>query len=571
MRKRYFIYILAVVVAFSYIIAAPSSVYARMGMPDVNVAGLNDDGSTLAEEKAQQERAKKKAEAEAPAPISAQNKNTPANQNAPKQPNALANFQNNPNIPKDPGQQNIGMLNRDKDNSPVDLRDQAGMNQNYTEPSKEQIQQAVAVCIDTLKEDGVDENKAKTACASPVGRQYAFCLVNVEEGKLGTISKDDCFQTMRQEAIVFQDDSNNAKNQDGLLSSIWNDIKSLASSAKDSLVEWWDSPNKLEKILDTIKEHPIETAIDVGLLVASVVATMSGVGAPVGVALAGSLVGRQAAKYAIKELAIKAAERIGNPLNLLKVIRSAGIGGTVQAVKESARSLFQGGAKFVTDYITGSKARAKVIDTLGKERYGKEWVKGSPLEDMIKLDEQVAIENLEKYGVAELPKDAAKIWSGELKSRAGKRALDSYFSHYKWTYRGMKAGTFGLTGIAPIAEYAINNNQIASQARIEDANYDMNAPVDEKMEEIKSKRATKANIIREAYKEHVSNNYGEVQQEVVKNLNVAKTHQNPTNAINKTFEERYGFNYYSEIGTISEIQAKAEGRESAEKNKPEIK
>lgn len=213
MRKEHLTYILiATLVMISSIFIAPTAVYARMGMPDVGTVGLSEDGSTYRERRAAQERENKKSQAEAPAPISAQDPNQ--NQRAsggtvspaPRS-NAITDFQNNPNIPKDPGQQHVGMLDNDKSGDPVNLKNRSEADSEYTEPSKEEIQKAQIKCIETLKENGTEENKAKTVCASSVSRSYAFCLANVGTGLLENYTAEDCLQTMQDDAILQQQDS----------------------------------------------------------------------------------------------------------------------------------------------------------------------------------------------------------------------------------------------------------------------------------------------------------------------------------------------------------------------------
>lgn len=101
MRKEHLTYILiAALVIISSIFVAPTAVYARMGMPDLNVAGVSDDGSTYREERAKQERENKKARAnvEESVPSSVRNNvaQSPSQTQTESRQNDVSNFQNDP-------------------------------------------------------------------------------------------------------------------------------------------------------------------------------------------------------------------------------------------------------------------------------------------------------------------------------------------------------------------------------------------------------------------------------------------------------------------------------------------
>lgn len=588
MRKEHLTYILiATLVMISSIFVAPTAVYARMGMPDVGTAGLSVDGSTSREERAKQERENKKAQAEAPAPISAQNSNQ--NQRAsegtasPTTPrsNAVTDFQNNPNIPKDPGQQHIGMLDNDKNGDPVNLKNRAEADSEYTEPSKEEIQEAQIKCIETLKENGTEENKAKTVCASSVSRSYAFCLANIGTGLLENYTAEDCLQTMQDDAILQQQDPIKDQKPNGIFDamkqmfgSLVDDAASLASSAGEKLLDWWNDPEKFSKlgtaILNHIIEHPFETAFDVAMIIVAVAGAIPSGGGSV-IAAAGAIAGRKALTIAAKEAALGVAETLSKKgVSAILMSGLKGIASPWMHPQQTARFL----TKAITDYVTGVQKRVDLVNAVGKARFGGKWKDGAEsLRDIKEMStKEIAVDELTKDGWKAIEpatqkfsmKEVSRITDKELLDPVIKKAYESYNNRYKWTGRALRVG-MGLDGATDFL--GLQSPEITTEARENDANYNTDVSPEEKINEYKMKR-TKADIIHQAYMEHLKENKISIGQEY------ASSHPGERNMMNKTneaFKEKYGFSYFGEQQEITSLSQKGHAKEEAEKNKPKFK
>lgn len=584
MRKEHLTYILvATLVMISSIFVTPTAVYARMGMPDLNVAGVSDDGSTYREERAKQERENKKAQAEAPAPISAQDSNQnqrvsgeTASPTTPRS-NAITDFQNNPNIPKDPGQQHVGMLDNDKSGDPVNLKNQSEVDSEYTEPSKEEIQKAQIKCIETLKENGTEENKAKTVCASSVSRSYAFCLANIGTGLLENYTAEDCLQTMQDDAILQQQDPVKDQKPKGLFDSIAqmlgtmkDDVASLLSSAGEKVSDWWNDPEKFSKlgtaVMNHVIEHPFETAIDVAMIAVAIAGAIPTGGGSV-IAAAGAIAGRRALTIAAKEAALGVAEALtkkGVSATLMSGLK--GIASPWMHPQQTARFL----TKAITDYVTGVQKRVDLVNAVGKARYGEKWGDGAKsLEDMKLLSKENTMEELATDGIKSrmakksIGDDVSLILDKDISTRMGEKAMKAYNTRYKWTGRALSGG-IGLDGAKDLLDLHLSG--VTTEARENDANYDMAASSEEKINEYKAKR-TKADIIHQAYMDHLKENKISIDQEY------ASSHpgeRNMTNKTNEEFKEKYGFSYSGEQQEIMLLNQKGHTKEEAEMNKPKF-
>lgn len=583
MRKEHLTYILiATLVMISSIFIAPTAVYARMGMPDVGTVGLSEDGSTYRERRAAQERENKKSQAEAPAPISAQDPNQ--NQRAsggtvspaPRS-NAITDFQNNPNIPKDPGQQHVGMLDNDKSGDPVNLKNRSEADSEYTEPSKEEIQKAQIKCIETLKENGTEENKAKTVCASSVSRSYAFCLANVGTGLLENYTAEDCLQTMQDDAILQQQDSVKDQKPKGLfdamaqmLGIMKDDAASLLSSAGEKISNWWNDPEKFSKlgtaVINHVIEHPFETAIDVAMIAVAIAGAIPTGGGSV-IAAAGAIAGRKALTIAAKETALGVAETLskkGVSATLMSGLK--GIASPWMHPQQTARFL----TKAITDYVTGIQKRVDLVNAVGKARYGEKWGDGAKsLEDMKLLSKENVVEELaadeikSRMARKTIGDDVSLILDKDISTRMGEKAAKAYNTRYKWTGRALSGG-MGLAGAKDLLDLHLSG--VTTEARENDANYDMTASSEEKINEYKAKQ-TKADIIHQAYMDHLKENKISIDQEY------ASSHpgeRNMTNKTNEEFKEKYGFSYSGEQQEIMSLNQKGHTKEEAERNKPKF-
>ena len=293
------------------------------------------------------------------------------------------------------------------------------------------------------------------------------------------------------------------------------------------------------------------------------------------IAAAGAIAGRKALTIAAKEAALGVAETLSKKgVSAILMSGLKGIAFPLRHPQQTARFLTKALTKATTDYVTGVQKRVDLVNAVGKARFGEKWKDGAEsLRDIKEMStKEIAVDELTKDGWKAIEpatqkfsmKEVSRITDKELLDPAIKKAYESYNNRYKWTGRALRVG-MGLDGATDFL--GLQSPEITTEARENDTNYNTDVSPEEKINEYKMKR-TKADIIHQAYMEHLKENKISIGQEY------ASSHPGERNMMNKTneaFKEKYGFSYFGEQQEITSLSQKGHAKEEAEKNKPKFK